>query len=280
MVQTLLLFVCYHRQSGQHSFQAAACMDLPDLLNKQQINRSVYLAFKFFTCPIKIHFDTLSSVRFIPASLLPNMFLWQGLFSEHSAVSLTCASVLIWKKAQQQPPCLEWFTRRLSSWWQKPKASFKLHSHFTAHAILCINVIPLKKKSKLNKTSLQFLQNQKYLFQPKLLLYLLLLSTSSTQVVERTAIIKTTTTTTTNNTLTWSCGPPRCELLQISFYWLKMFIGYKAKFIAAVITPLCFLFAITVRQLFQFKIRIIVTWSSWGGRKNGFKKGWHNTYFR
>lgn len=63
------------------------------------------------------------------------------------------------------------------------------------------------------------------------------------------------------NTLTRNCGPPCCELLEISFYWLEMFIGYKVKFITAVITPLSFLFARLVRKLFQFKIRIAVTWN-------------------
>lgn len=58
-------------------------------------NRSVFLAFKFV--PIK-YISTHSSphyVKFIPPSL--DMFFWQGLFSEHSAVSLTCAAALFWK---------------------------------------------------------------------------------------------------------------------------------------------------------------------------------------
>lgn len=51
-------------------------------------NRSVFLAFKFV--PIQ-YISTHSSpqyVKFIPPSL--DMFFWQGLFSEHSAVSLSC----------------------------------------------------------------------------------------------------------------------------------------------------------------------------------------------
>lgn len=112
-----------------------------------------------------------------------------------------------------------------------------------------------------------------FLFQLKLFPYLLLSSTSRYQVVETTAIIKTTTTK-KKDTLTRNCGPPHCELLQISFYWLKMFIGYKVKFIAAVITALCFLFAITVRQLFQLKIRIIVTWSSFRRREEWMQTFW------
>lgn len=55
----------------------------------------MFLAFKFV--PIK-YISTHSSpqyVKFIPPSL--DMFFWQGLFSEHSAVSVTCATTLFWK---------------------------------------------------------------------------------------------------------------------------------------------------------------------------------------
>lgn len=58
-------------------------------------NRSVFLAFKFVPLQYISTHSSPQYVKFIPPSL--DMFFWQGLFSEHSAVSLTCAAALFWK---------------------------------------------------------------------------------------------------------------------------------------------------------------------------------------